>query len=238
MPPARHTRQHRFPFGRADPACRKCGASWNIDELLAIAETGVENVTCSGCNSLWPGRPPPEWFSQVVPDPLLIVGETAPAATGIAFTGDTSVSIHCYRCGGNLELDGSSRTVKCTYCGNDLLIPDDINDVTDIAILPGDEAALLYDSREGRCIGRADRFGRFTWLVEEITISSDARLFYMAKTGDLVREFRNEEDKPRTLAVMANNGLAVMDDETIIVCRWTLGADNPSIRMRRFTGDE
>lgn len=278
---------YAMTFGRADPACRKCGAAWNIDELLAIAETGAENFTCSGCSSLWPIRRPPEWFHQVVPDPLLIVGETAPGATGASFTGETSVSIHCYHCGGNLDLDGSSRTVKCTYCGNSLLIPDDvwlrlhpvdtahrwyilvdigeavavvpddISDVTDIAILPGDEAALLYDSHEGSCIGRADRFGRFAWLIEEITISSDARLFYVAKsdrlwviaedeeivlsfdakTGDLVREFRNEDDKGGTIAVMANDGMAVMDDETIIVYRWTLGAENPSIRMRRFGSD-
>ncbi len=269
-------------YGRSDPKCRECGAAWKIDDLRAIASGGAAKFTCGSCNKIATVRKPPEWFSRVVPDPVLLVGETATAGT--VFKGETSVSIHCYHCGGGLQLDGSSRTVKCTFCGNDLLvpddvwlrlhpvmtahpwyimvemgdavalIPDDISEVTDIALLPDGDAVLLFDSHEGACIGRTDQKGRFKWLIENLTITSDARLFYVggagllwvvasneeevlsfdASTGDLAGDIRNE-GQADTISVLAHVGAVALSDNTLVVFRG-MPPDFP-YRLRRYDSE-
>ena len=275
---------YNITFGRTDPSCRNCGMIWKIQDLMAIAEQGASNFICNSCGKTESIRKSPEWFTEVVPYSLLIIGETAPEATSTVYEGDTSVSIHCYHCGGNLKPDGTDRVVKCHYCGNDLIIPDDIwlrlhpvmtshpwfilmdlgdsvalipkkiSDVTDIALLPGNEAVLLWDSHEGSCIGRTDTKGRFKWMIENITIEADARLFYVkdaarlwvigteeekvlcfdAGTGDLVHNIENEED-PDMISVFACYGAVALSDNTIIIYRGM--PPKTPFRMRRYDGE-
>lgn len=276
---------YRLTFGRCELICKDCGSELNAKDVFEIAEKGEENFTCSSCGSIQSVRKPPEWFRQIVPHSLLIVGETIPYVPPVKLKRDTAVSFHCYHCGASLKLDGSSRTIKCNYCGNDLtipdeiwrkfhhvltshrwfvfmdlgesvkLIPDDISKVNDVALLPGDEAVLLWDSYgEGSCIGRTNKIGGFKWLIENITITTEARLFYVKKddllwvigteervlcfnatSGDLFLEISNEDNDPNIISVFASDSSVVLSDNTIIIYRGM--PPEISFRMRRYDGN-
>ncbi|OHD62882.1 MAG: hypothetical protein A2176_07025 [Spirochaetes bacterium RBG_13_51_14] len=215
---------YRLTFGNMAPRCGSCGTLWNLEDLFKIADRGDAKFSCNTCGAISGVRKPPDWFNRVIPFAVLLVGETAPNDDGGAFKGGTDgISIWCYHCGGPLPLDGSSRTVKCRHCGQDLLIPDDIwqrlhpvavahpwyiildtgdvtallpediDDFIDLAALPDGDTALIWEQDSEGCIGRADRTGGFRWLNRNITCSDYARLLY-APGQDLLWVIDRDED--------------------------------------------
>ncbi len=117
------TNRGNLTLGRLDPYCDSCKTDfanpWDL-------EAGV--YTCSSCGARWPVSPPPSWLSQAVPSILQLInavleregeGTAAPAYS-------EPVSLSCPSCSGNLELDGSSRLVRCGYCGSQVYLPDSV----------------------------------------------------------------------------------------------------------------
>lgn len=205
---------YSMEFGHMLPRCTDgCGAIWPLDSVLEIAEQGHTRFACTGCGKIWSVRKPPEFFDKVIPYAIYIVGEEAPEDEGKFEGSKEGISIWCYHCGGQLPLDGSSRKVNCEYCGQDLLIPDDIwhrlNPVTvshfwyilldmgeNVAILPDDiddfidleampngDTVLLWEQDSTGHIGRADRTGGLRWLTKKFVLHDYARLLYDKKNN-------------------------------------------------------
>ncbi len=205
----------RLTFGNLTPRCGGCGAFLSLESLFALATEGNTKFSCSACGVISSVRVPPAWFNQVAPFGVLLVGESAPDA-GADLTGiPEGISMRCYHCGGPLPLDGSSRTVKCAHCGQDLLVPDDIwqrlhppvaahpwyilldtgetaaflpddiDDFCDLAALPGGDTALLWEEDSEGRIGRADRNGTLRWIKKKIVLSDYARLLYAPEQDQL-----------------------------------------------------
>ncbi|MBP7737819.1 MAG: hypothetical protein KA369_17690 [Spirochaetes bacterium] len=201
----------RLTFGNLAPRCGGCGAFLSLESLFALAKEGDAKFSCGACGAVSSVRVPPPWFGAVAPFAVLLVGETAPDGSGIIAGSPEGVGMRCYHCGGPLPLDGSSRTVKCTHCGQDLLVPDDIwvrlypavaahpwyilldtgeaaamlpgeiDDFIDLAALPGGDTALLWEENSEGRIGRADRSGGFRWLNKKIPLDDYARLLYASE---------------------------------------------------------
>ncbi|TES92831.1 MAG: hypothetical protein E3J87_04030 [Candidatus Cloacimonadota bacterium] len=197
-------------FGNMLPRCTDgCGAIWPLDSVLEIAEKEHTEFCCTGCGKIWSVRKPPEWFDKVIPYAKFLVGEESPGDTGGKIEGgEEGISIHCYHCGGSLSLDGSSRKVTCQYCGQDLLIPDDIwsrlhpvtaarpwfilldmgenvdllpydiDDFIDLEAMPNGDTVLLWEQNNTGHIGLANRTGGLRWHTKEFTLSDYARLLY------------------------------------------------------------
>jgi len=213
----------RLTFGNLAPRCGGCEAFLSLESIFTLAKEGDTKFSCSACGAIASVRVPPPWFESVAPFAFLLVGETAPEGGG-ALTGiPEGISMRCYHCGGPLPLDGSSRTVKCRHCGQDLLVPDDIwqrlhptvsahpwyvllntgeaaallpddiDDFLDLAALPGGDTALLWKEDSTGRIGRADRNGGFRWLNKKIPVSDYARLLY-APGQDLIWVVDREQD--------------------------------------------
>lgn len=111
-----------------DPACAACGATIPVRDALAGAEHGF--VACPGCAARVRVRVPPK--SWVLSGFRLLVGEdemqvpaegqTLPVSRGA--TGP--IAFHCPSCAGVLQVDGSTRVVKCGYCSGSAYLPDDL----------------------------------------------------------------------------------------------------------------
>jgi hypothetical protein len=224
---------YRLTFGNLAPRCGECEAFLSLESLFERAKDGDTKFSCSACGAISSVRVPPDWFLKAAPFAILLAGETAPDG-GESFRNiPEGISMRCYHCGGPLPLDGSSRTVKCSHCGQDLLVPDDIwqrlrpavvahpwyilmntgeaagllpddiDDFLDLAALPGGDTALMWEENSKGCIGRAGRSGGLSWLKKKLAVSDYARLLY-APGQDLLWVLDREEDI--VMAFHAGNG--------------------------------
>ncbi len=213
----------RLTFGNLAPRCGECGGFLSLESLFERAKEGDRKFSCSGCGAISSVRVPPPWFGAVTPYAVLLVGEAAPEGGGDFTNISEGISIRCYHCGGPLPLDGSKRTVKCSHCGQDLivpddiwqrlhpvaaartwyilvntgqmtaLLPDDIDDFIDLTALPGGDTGLLWEEDSEGRIGRADRSGALRWVNKNIAVSDYARLLY-AREQNLLWVLDREED--------------------------------------------
>ncbi len=192
---------YRMTLGQRAPRCRICEGAWNVEDLMTIGNDDASAFTCRECGTVRSLRRPPPWFEKVCPFVRLLVDETAPEDDAESPKGDTSISIFCYHCGSPLPLDGSSRTVQCKYCNGEFLIPDDVwsrlNPVSvahpwyvivdlgdaeamlpyeidkfiDLAGLPDDDTALLWEEESEFRMGRVSGNGLLTWVARDIPCS-------------------------------------------------------------------
>ena len=115
-------------YGHHAPRCGnpECRRDFTEEELRA----GIENVgtgfECPKCGTVASMRVPPEWFQQVHPLACLLVGEVETGDRATRLEGSEGIPFHCYHCGGSLPLDPERRKAACTYCGNEVTVPDDI----------------------------------------------------------------------------------------------------------------
>ncbi|MCF6366525.1 MAG: hypothetical protein L3J35_10030 [Bacteroidales bacterium] len=197
-------------FGNMIPRCADgCGTLWPLKDVLEVAETGHNEFNCTVCGKIWSVRKPPEWFNKVIPNVKFLIGEESPGDSGTKIE-DTKegICIWCYHCGGQLPLDGSSRKVNCQFCGNDLLVPDeiwsrlnpvtvarpwfiildigenvallpyDIDDFIDLEALPSGNTILLWEQDSAGRLGLSDKSGGLRWQTKKFDISDYARLLY------------------------------------------------------------
>ncbi|HON80160.1 MAG TPA: hypothetical protein PK544_16845 [Spirochaetota bacterium] len=200
---------YSMEFGKMLPRCEDgCGAVWPLREVVKIAERGAEHFTCRKCGKIFTVRKIPEFFSDVIPFARYIVGEESPEAEGRFSGSDEGIGMRCYHCGASLKLDGSSRKVHCTYCNNDLLVPDDIwqrlnpvitahfwyilldtgdhvgllpveiDDFLDLEVMPNGDTILLWEQDSTGHIGRSDRTNGLVWHTSEFEVNDYTRLLY------------------------------------------------------------
>ncbi|MBN2608481.1 MAG: hypothetical protein JXA64_05145 [Candidatus Fermentibacteraceae bacterium] len=107
---------------RVDPCCDRCKTEF-IDPWHL--EPGTSYV-CRQCGIEYPLAAPPEWLRKGVPGIRLLINavlvEEDPSLKEIP----CPVPLSCPSCAATLELDGSSRVIRCSYCGDDVYVPDTI----------------------------------------------------------------------------------------------------------------
>lgn len=109
--------------GRQDPRCNPiCKTPFTQDQLTDGARTG--SMACKTCGKPSKVRAAPEWMRSIHPRLTHLVGETTGGEWVTPEHG--SVIFHCPHCGAALPLDGTTRSVACTYCNNTAAVPDDL----------------------------------------------------------------------------------------------------------------
>jgi DNA-directed RNA polymerase subunit RPC12/RpoP len=114
----------KIDTGNRPPRCQDCKTEFP-DALLASA-VAKEGFACPGCKRHIRVRKATPLVLSLIPEADLIVHEDA---TGDNLGTDGAhaaepVLFGCLSCGGGLPVDGSTRTPKCTHCGNANYLPD------------------------------------------------------------------------------------------------------------------
>ncbi len=121
--------QLHVTHGRLEPRCEACKTPVPIADAAARVGAGG-TVPCSGCGAPISVRPMPRELRDLAPQVTHLIGEDAdqiprdeqqptalpPAAHPQVF--------HCPECGGKLSVDGAARTIACTYCQSQVVLPD------------------------------------------------------------------------------------------------------------------
>jgi len=230
---------YRLTFGNLAPRCAGCDTFFNTESLFELAKGGSMKFSCGSCGTVSSVRVPPAWFNKVASMAVLLVGETVPDASGALNGAGEGVSMRCYYCGGPLSLDGSSRTIKCSHCDQDLLVPDDIwlrlhpavmaqtwyilldtgdtvallpddiDEFIDLQALPGGDTAFIWQEDSEGYIGRAGRNGGFRWLKKGIPLSDYARILY-SRSLNLLWVPDREEDITQSFNADTGDTVAVI----------------------------
>ncbi len=114
-------------YGRLGARCEPdCKEPYPPDDLAAKLKAGGGELFCGACGKKSTVRPAPDWFAREVhPAAVGLVSESHAADRATA-ADPKDVRFHCYHCGGAAPLDPANRTVKCAYCSNELMVPDEI----------------------------------------------------------------------------------------------------------------
>ena len=200
-----------------------CGALWGTEQVFSISEQGGDIVECNDCKKIWTIRKPPEWFNKVIPYVKYLVGEESPEATEGKIDAE-GMSMECTSCKANIVIeDTSNRNIKCRYCSNEMIIPDeawsrihpvttahfwyilldfgdnvallpdDIDDFIDLEAMPNGDTILLWEQDSVAQIARADRTGGLRWVTKKLNISDYARFLFDAQ-NQLIWVLEKEED--------------------------------------------
>jgi len=115
-------------FGKRKSRCSKC-QTMIPDNVYDSFEGG--DYKCTKCGNAISIRKPDNFIKQIVPSALYIVAEdTGQIKTGIHGIEKPEavkpVIFNCPACAANLEIDGTKRTIKCTYCDASVYLPDDL----------------------------------------------------------------------------------------------------------------
>ena len=117
------TFQGNLTLARFDPYCDECKTGfedpWNLSP-------GVPYL-CAKCGASWPVQLPPPWLKEGVPRVRQLINALlAGGEPGSGPPGPDPVSLSCPACSGQLEVSGSSRLIRCGYCGGQVYVPDDL----------------------------------------------------------------------------------------------------------------
>jgi predicted RNA-binding Zn-ribbon protein involved in translation (DUF1610 family) len=109
----------RLTLGRLSPSCGACGK----EIVLPRGPVSGEPFSCGECGAALSISPPPSWLSARLPELICFVDAKMNHQSSIS--GDL-VKVSCPSCAAGLHADGSSRLVKCTWCGNSIYLSDSI----------------------------------------------------------------------------------------------------------------
>lgn len=113
---------HQMPWCR-NPRCKR---DFSEEELRAGIEDGLTLLECPDCGETTGMRVTPSWFEKIHPLARLLVGEAGTGDKAVRIEGSEGIPFHCYHCGSSLGLDPNHRSVKCSYCSNQVTVPDEI----------------------------------------------------------------------------------------------------------------
>jgi DNA-directed RNA polymerase subunit RPC12/RpoP len=115
------TFQGNLTLARFDPYCDNCKTffedSWSLKH-------GTRYI-CLKCGMGYPVQKPPDWLTTEVPRIKTLINAVFNDGLPVGdSSGEKPESISCPSCSGQLEVDGTSRFVKCDYCGGQVYLPD------------------------------------------------------------------------------------------------------------------
>ncbi|HEY1556390.1 MAG TPA: hypothetical protein VGF94_16260 [Kofleriaceae bacterium] len=100
--------------------CAGCRAAIDDVTIRRAMKANASDVTCASCAAPMPLRRVPGEFALLA-TALVGEGDTKPMAPAPAPS-----HLPCSNCGANLELDGSTPTPQCTFCGTRTPVPAEI----------------------------------------------------------------------------------------------------------------
>jgi hypothetical protein len=115
-----NTSKYRVEFVRGPANCPGCRRSLRAEELAAAAAAGT--FQCGACAHTCGCRAAEPSLVQRFGYARWLLGE-APDSTG-APQGSHPVVMACMSCGAGLDVNGTSRTIECTYCKASNYLPD------------------------------------------------------------------------------------------------------------------
>ena len=113
------TTEHDVEFFHGPATCTGCQQPMTAEALAAAAASGTFTCSCGftcACRAAEPS------LVEKFPCARWLLGE-APDAAG-APDGTHAMMTPCMSCGAGLKVDGTSRTVECTYCNTSNFLPD------------------------------------------------------------------------------------------------------------------
>lgn len=111
-------------LARFNPYCDNCKTffedPWNL--------VHGNRYICTECGIGYPVQQPPGWLTSEVPriNTLINAIFSENASTCGADSGMIPESISCPSCAALLEVDGTTRFVKCKYCSGQVYLPDEL----------------------------------------------------------------------------------------------------------------
>lgn len=116
------THNGNLTLGRLDPYCDNCKTDF-ADPWNLVPGTFYQ---CGECGSSWPVQLPPDWLGRAVPRVRILINALLEhdATEANPFADSSPMSLSCPSCSGNLQVDGSSRLVRCGYCDRQVYLPD------------------------------------------------------------------------------------------------------------------
>lgn len=111
-------------LARFDPYCDNCKSSFDDPWKLVHGTSYI----CTECGMTYPVQQPPGWLSSEVPRIITLINAlfSENDSTSGGGSGTKPESISCPTCAALLEVDGTTRFVKCKYCGGQVYLPDDL----------------------------------------------------------------------------------------------------------------
>ncbi len=112
----------KYAYGHRMPRCQECETDVPAEELAMLASAGSWSCPCG--EAIRVRRPTPV-AAQLLPGVRWLVNEGATGSDNAEPRGASApIMFACMACGGGLQVDGSSRTVACEYCGGSNYLPD------------------------------------------------------------------------------------------------------------------
>jgi hypothetical protein len=116
-------------YGIQKPRCGKCKTSLDSSKFDEYAKSGI--AVCEKCKNEISVRSMPQNLQNDFGNIKYLIGEDRDMFTEGKGTMKTPKAVKpilfsCPSCGGNLKIDGSDRVVTCTYCNQDIYLPDDL----------------------------------------------------------------------------------------------------------------
>ncbi len=108
-------------LARLNPYCLNCKTDLEDPRDLAPGTTH----TCGNCGSRCPVSPPPEWLSQGVPGITLLINAMVSRGEE-PLSGSSPAPVSCPSCSAGLTVDGSTRLVRCSWCGGQVYLSDQV----------------------------------------------------------------------------------------------------------------
>ena len=114
--------QSTTAYGHRMPRCQRCKTDLPADGFAAMAEAGGWQCSCGEFIKVRPATP---LAQRMVPGARWLVNEGALGDDGSeSVQAVEPVLFSCMACGAALEVDGSQRTVTCTFCNGSNYLPD------------------------------------------------------------------------------------------------------------------
>jgi Zn finger protein HypA/HybF involved in hydrogenase expression len=109
-------------LARFDPYCDSCKTEFEDPWHL---EPG-SSYKCRECGMVYPVEAPPVWLRKGVPGIRLLINALISSAGSAPEVQAELMTLSCPSCAASLDIDGGSRIIHCSYCDDDVYIPDTI----------------------------------------------------------------------------------------------------------------
>ena len=110
----------RLTYGKQMPLCGQCHAPFELSAVTDGAQAGT--VTCAKCARVARVRTADARSKLIDRHAVLLVDETVRVVEKVK----QPVAFPCMKCGGTLSVDGTRRTIECSYCNSPNYLPDGV----------------------------------------------------------------------------------------------------------------